>query len=94
MLQTFNTVPHVVLTQTIKLLSLLLHNNNFATVLSRNVNLTYWIVLGDPDGVTIHRLRTTGQESFSLNLFATKPQTIASAWMHVSPRGMGLACPV
>jgi hypothetical protein len=38
MLQPFNTVPYVVVTPAIKLLSLLLHNCNFATVMNHNVN--------------------------------------------------------
>lgn len=38
MLWPFNTVPQVVLTPNHKVISLLLHNCNFATVVNRNVN--------------------------------------------------------
>jgi hypothetical protein len=41
MLQPFNTGPHVVLTPHHKIISLLLHNWNFATVLNHNVNIWY-----------------------------------------------------
>ena len=39
MLQLFNTVPHVVLTPTIKIFSLLLYYCNFSTVVNHNVNI-------------------------------------------------------
>jgi hypothetical protein len=39
MLQPFNTVPHVVVTLTVKLFSLLLHNCNFAIVMKHNINI-------------------------------------------------------
>ena len=39
MLQPLNTVPHVVLTPTIRLFLLLLHNCNFATAIDQNVNI-------------------------------------------------------
>lgn len=38
---TFSAVPHVVVTPTIKLFSLLLDNCNFSTVISHNVNIWY-----------------------------------------------------
>ena len=36
---TFNTVPHAVVTPATKLFSLLLHNDNFVTVMNYNVNI-------------------------------------------------------
>ena len=36
---TFNIAPHVLVTPTIKLFSLLLHNCNFATAMNYNVNM-------------------------------------------------------
>ena len=39
MLRPFNTVPHVVVTSNHKIISLLLHNCNFATVMNYNVNM-------------------------------------------------------
>lgn len=45
---TFNTLSHVVVTPTIELFSLLLHNCNFASVVSRNVKYRCFpMVLGD-----------------------------------------------
>ena len=41
MLQPFNTVPHVMVTDNPKIISLLLHNCNFATVMNHNVNFWY-----------------------------------------------------
>jgi hypothetical protein len=39
MLGPFNTVPHVVVTPKHKMISILLHNYNFATVINYNVNI-------------------------------------------------------
>jgi hypothetical protein len=67
MLSPFHTVPHVVVTPTIKLSSLLLLNCNFATVMNHNIKyLRFLMVLGDscekvirlPKGMGTHRLRT------------------------------------
>jgi len=40
-LQPFNTVLHVMVTPIVKLFPLLLHNCNFATVMSHNIN-NFW----------------------------------------------------
>ena len=56
-LSSFNPVPRVLVTPTIKLFSLLLHSYNFATVTNHSVN-----TCGDrglPKGAVTHRLRTT-----------------------------------
>ena len=64
----FNTVPHVVVTPTIKLFSLLLHNCNFATVMNNNANIcVFWWsqvtpVRGSFDLQRGHRLRTAALE--------------------------------
>jgi hypothetical protein len=39
MLRPFNTVLHVVVTLSHKIIVLLLHNSNFATVMNQNVNI-------------------------------------------------------
>ena len=43
-----STVPHVVVTPSIKLFLLLLHNCNFATVMNCNVNICFPVVLDSP----------------------------------------------
>lgn len=58
MLGPFNTVPCAVMTPTVGLFLLLLHNYDFATVVNRNVSIWYVIhVKCDP---YTHRLRTSG----------------------------------
>jgi hypothetical protein len=66
MLQPFNNVPHVVVTPTIKLFSLLFHNCNFATVMSQYKYLYFLSLTGPlqknnltPKGVIIHRFRSS-----------------------------------
>ena len=64
----FNTVPHVVVAPTIKLLFLLPHDCTLATVRNSNINICVfrwsqgspvkWV--SHPKKVTTHRLRTTG----------------------------------
>lgn len=44
----FNAVPHVMVTPTIQLFSLLLPNCDFATVMCYNINICVLWVLGDP----------------------------------------------
>jgi hypothetical protein len=44
----FSTVPHVVVTSTIKFFLFLLHNCNFSSVMNHNVNLCFLMVLGNP----------------------------------------------
>jgi hypothetical protein len=39
MLRPFNTVRHVVVTPNHEMISLLLHNSNFVTVMNHNVNI-------------------------------------------------------
>jgi hypothetical protein len=39
MLEPFNIVPHIVVIHNHKIISLLLHNCNFPTVVNRNVNI-------------------------------------------------------
>ena len=51
-LMPFNTIPHVV-TSSHKIISLLLHNYNFATVINCNVNICHATSVG----IVIHRLR-------------------------------------
>jgi hypothetical protein len=58
---TFDTVPHVVLTPSHRISSLLLHNCNVAAVMNCNVNTWYaGISYVIPNVVTAHRVRTTG----------------------------------
>ena len=48
-LRPFNTVPNVVVTPSVELFLLLLHNCHFATAVNHNVNiLCFMMVLGDP----------------------------------------------
>jgi hypothetical protein len=63
MLWPFNTVPHVMVTPKHKVTSLLLHNCNFAAVMSRKVNTWYLgYLIFNSKGVTTHRLKTTSVE--------------------------------
>jgi hypothetical protein len=67
MLRPFDTVPHAVVTPNHKIISLKLHNCNFAAVMNQNVNICFLTVLGDrcerviwpSKGVSTHRLWTT-----------------------------------
>lgn len=60
MLWPFNTVLHVVVTPSQKIVSLLLHNYWSATVISYNVNILHaGYLICYPKGVATHRLRTT-----------------------------------
>ena len=58
MLRPLNTVPHVVVTPSHKIISLLLHNHNFVTVMDCNVNIDYLTLWR----VAPYRLRTSGLE--------------------------------
>ena len=71
MLQPFDAVPHVVVTPNYKIISLLLHNCDFATAINCNVNIRYAGYLAmraTPVGVVSHWLRTTtlGFSCFSM----------------------------
>jgi hypothetical protein len=63
---TLNTVPRVVVTPTIKLFTLLLHNCNFATAMNSDISMCFLMVVGDycervvwsPERVITHKLRT------------------------------------
>lgn len=66
MLQSFNVVPHVVVTSTIKLFSLLPRNCSFVSVMNHNANIWVFLrvlsnlcekILWPPKGVMAHRLR-------------------------------------
>ena len=60
-LQLLNTVSHVVVNPNHKIISLLLHNCNFATVVNHNVNILYagYLICNSPKVVMVHRLRIT-----------------------------------
>ena len=54
----FNTVPHVVVTPNYKIILLLLHNCNFATVMNHYVNIWYVTPVKE-SGAATQRLRMT-----------------------------------
>ena len=59
-LRSLNIVPHVVVTPTIKLSSLLLHNCNFGTVMNCNLITVFSNDLRQPvERVVTHRLKTS-----------------------------------
>ena len=46
MLTPFNTVPHVVVTPNHTIISLLLRNCNFVTMMNYNANIKYMVTVG------------------------------------------------
>lgn len=54
----FDAIPHVVVTSTIKLFLLLLHNCNFASVYDSNVSIWYaeCLICKPPKGITTHKV--------------------------------------
>lgn len=64
MLWPFNAVPHVVVTHNHKIILLLLHSCDFATVMNHSVSICY----ATPEGVLTHRLGTTGRTSHSCSV--------------------------
>ena len=67
MLQLFNTIPQVVVTLTIKLILLILHNSHFATVMNCGINIWYvTLVKGSFDSQALEVLLMRCERSNSI----------------------------
>ena len=98
MLQPFNTTPRVVVTPNHKIISLLHHNCNFATVMNHIANIWYaWYLLFNPQGGHDPQVENHWSRELKKRKCVLKGQhkiRLATALLHCKHLGIGTPYPV